>query len=285
MKYNIYINQKSLAELSEKTGVKIDLIDWALISWIKDFHNEPKIKKIQIDWKQYFWLAYKHILNDMPLLWLKTKWAISDRLKKLCNLWLLEKYFDLEWWSLTYFYCTQEFYNLERVNVWTVGGSVRKLEGLGFKTGGGSVWKPYNHNTNNHNTINNTNNISKEIQSEIVWIDFWKKEISKKEKKSKTKKEEYWNEELNLMFDFLKKLFSRENFKETQQWQRRYLKHITGLIKKEWKDIIISKLKILQNDEFKFSNCWSLKYIYWELKSLPLWEIPKKWRIYSAKNL
>ena len=111
------------------------------------------------------------------------------------------------------------------------------------------------------------NNNPKGLQSEIVWINFWEKEIS--EKKQETEKEEYWNHELNQLLEFLKKLFSRENFKESQTWQRRYLKHILNLMQKDWKEIMINKLNILKNDMFKFKNCGSLKYIFSELKSLP----------------
>ena len=115
-------------------------------------------------------------------------------------------------------------------------------------------------------TVNRNNN-SKELQSEIVWLSFSEKDIS--EKKPETEKEEYWNPEINQMLDFLKKLFWRNDFKESQVWQRRYLKHILNLMNKIWRDLMIKKLSFLKNDEFKLKHCGSLKYIFSELKSLP----------------
>ena len=105
-------------------------------------------------------------------------------------------------------------------------------------------------------------NNSNELQSEIVWLEF-------QEEKKELKKEEYWNVELNKLLEFLKKLFERKDFKENQTWQRRYLKHISNLIEKDWREKIVNKLNILRTDKFKFKNCWSLKFIYTELKSLP----------------
>ena len=114
MKFNIYINQKALIELAERKWIKIDLVDWAIINWIKDFHNEPKVKKEKIDGKIFFWLAYNKLKEDLPLLNVNSKKWIANRLQKLIDLWLLEKHLNKDEWNLTYFYYTQEFFDLER---------------------------------------------------------------------------------------------------------------------------------------------------------------------------
>lgn len=190
MKYNIYINQKWLSELSDSKWIKIDLIDWAIINWIKDFHNEPKTRKINIEWKQYFWIAYSYIIKELPLLWIKTKWAVAERLNKLVSLWLLEKYFDKDWWSMTYFYCKQEFYDLERGKGW-------KQEGYGFEKVGGTVWKHNNNNTNHSNTniiINKEKKKKETLDIRIKNLDpyYFINKFNLEEKKLKSYYEEFY---------------------------------------------------------------------------------------------
>jgi len=260
MKYNIYINQKSLFELANKKKIKIDLIDWAIINWIKDFHNAPKIKKIEIDWKRFFWIAYKHLLNDMPLLWLKTKWAIWTRLKKLVDIWLLEKYFDLEWWSMTYFYCTDSFYELERVKSENERvqfenegvqfendrGMVLEKEGYGSKTIGGTVWKPYNHNTINTNTINNTKSLNR-----ISFQEIFHKEIFENPKLIEKLKSKFSDETLKT--ERLK--FISYRTESNWKWlKERREKEKTFDIKRRFSVIWLSNAK-------KFS--WSNNYSSW----------------------
>ena len=93
--------------------------------------------------------------------------------------------------------------------------------------------------------------------------------ISNISKEIKAEPKTYWNTEINQTLDFLKNIFARQDWKESQKVQRQYWKHLLNYIKKHWKEKIVPKLNFLKNDTFHFKNCWSLKYIYNTIKGLP----------------
>lgn len=78
---------------------------------------------------------------------------------------------------------------------------------------------------------------------------------------------EFWNQEINKALEFLKKAVWLTDFKDTQQWQRRYASHIIRIKWEIWDDEFKHRLKSILQDEFKAKNCNKLKYLYWELKS------------------
>lgn len=83
MKYTITINQVGVAAagLDEHT----DMIDWAILEYIRDWSLNPKARKIGAA----VWINYQHLIANMPLLGLKTKGAVSKRIAKLIDLDLL----------------------------------------------------------------------------------------------------------------------------------------------------------------------------------------------------
>jgi len=89
MKTYIVIPQRQIVELGlhEQT----DLIDWAIISYIKDFYISPKAQKIIVDEQHYCWINYRHLIESMPLMHISDKSNISRRIKKLVDIGLLEK--------------------------------------------------------------------------------------------------------------------------------------------------------------------------------------------------
>lgn len=70
----------------EKT-IKIDCTDLVILRWLVDFY--PNMKKMNIDGKEYVWLAHKKLLEDLPLLDI-TKRACIDRMQKLVEFEILE---------------------------------------------------------------------------------------------------------------------------------------------------------------------------------------------------
>lgn len=90
MKYSITINQVGIANsgLAEKT----DLADWAIIDYLKDWFFAETKKTIlnHEDGKQYTWLNYNHLIQNMPLLPFKNKDGLSKRIKKLKSLNLIK---------------------------------------------------------------------------------------------------------------------------------------------------------------------------------------------------
>ena len=77
MKYTIYINQKALCKTD------FDLVDGAILDYLYFICNSKneKIKKQRID--GYTWVDYKKILNDIPMMRIKSKGALSRRVKKM----------------------------------------------------------------------------------------------------------------------------------------------------------------------------------------------------------
>ena len=56
---------EQLKDGKEKT-VKPEWIDLGLLRYFVDFY--PNMKKVEIDGKQYAWLAYSKVLEDLPFI-------------------------------------------------------------------------------------------------------------------------------------------------------------------------------------------------------------------------
>lgn len=65
---------------------KIDCTDLVIMRWFVDFY--PNMKKIEYNGKQYGWITYKKVLEDLPILDI-SKQSLADRLKKLVDFKLL----------------------------------------------------------------------------------------------------------------------------------------------------------------------------------------------------
>lgn len=77
MKYTVLgLNQKILIEWG------YDATDALLIRWIIDFYNTGKMKKVEVDGTRYFWILYKKVIADLPILGIK-KDAVADRMAKM----------------------------------------------------------------------------------------------------------------------------------------------------------------------------------------------------------
>jgi hypothetical protein len=87
MKFTISaINQAGI----ENAGLikKTDVIDWCLLDYVYDWQQNPKATYLE----GRVWLSFKHLIKEMPLLGLNTKSAVSNRIKKLRILELLDVY-------------------------------------------------------------------------------------------------------------------------------------------------------------------------------------------------
>lgn len=87
MKRTLLINQQAAVE----SGLDVDFTDLIIFDYIKDFANSSKIMRVQIGERQYFWLSHTKIMEDLPLLGIKTKMGIMKRLERLINAGLLLK--------------------------------------------------------------------------------------------------------------------------------------------------------------------------------------------------
>ena len=94
MKYTITINQVGIARagLDKKT----DVTDWMIIDYLKEWFFSGYAKKVAFTdpskgtHTDYVWVNYNHLMENLPLIHIKDKDAISKRFKKLKKLKLID---------------------------------------------------------------------------------------------------------------------------------------------------------------------------------------------------
>ena len=82
----IGFSQKNALEI-RNTNQKLDIIDLVILDWLKCFY--PKMKKYFIGEKEYVWIEYQKVLDDIPILDIKKR-TVMDRFKKMSELGVLE---------------------------------------------------------------------------------------------------------------------------------------------------------------------------------------------------
>ena len=65
---------------------KIDCTDLVILRWFVDFY--PNMRKMEVDGKQYAWITYRKLTDDLPIIDI-SKRAFSDRLNKLVDFGIL----------------------------------------------------------------------------------------------------------------------------------------------------------------------------------------------------
>lgn len=66
--------------------VTLDCTDLVILRWFVDFW--PRMTKVEVDGRQYAWVSYKSLIEDMPLLGIKKR-ALALRLMKLADFGIL----------------------------------------------------------------------------------------------------------------------------------------------------------------------------------------------------
>lgn len=84
MKYQIVVNQAGI--VASGLHQKTDLIDWAILSHIYAWQASSKATRKD----DKVWISYKNIMNELPLLGLNTKGAVSRRVYTMKELGLIE---------------------------------------------------------------------------------------------------------------------------------------------------------------------------------------------------
>jgi hypothetical protein len=87
MKYTINgFQQKKLLEYG------LDGIDAYILRWFVDFYHTGKMAKVEYDSKTFLWVNYKAVIEDIPIINIKSKDVIARRFKKMVNCGLMEHY-------------------------------------------------------------------------------------------------------------------------------------------------------------------------------------------------
>lgn len=92
MLYTIRIDQKAISEMDLLKYT--DFKDWIIISYVFYwyFSKVKNVKRRNFNGKSYMWLNYLHMIEENPLLKIKTKPPITNRFNKIRKLKLLETY-------------------------------------------------------------------------------------------------------------------------------------------------------------------------------------------------
>jgi len=102
---------------SQKTLVEygLDVIDAVILRWITDFYNTGRMKTRKVNGKEYFWINYQTIINDLPILKIDNRRSLARRIDKLVDCGILEKFIDKDQGNLTYFrFVKEKYYQLKR---------------------------------------------------------------------------------------------------------------------------------------------------------------------------
>jgi len=161
MKFNVNINQKQLSKVDG-----IDLKDAAILVYVEGFMNSRKTKKILVGNITYIWISYAHLIDEMPLLKLKSKDAIYRRFRKLTNAGLLEPHKDNRSMGKSYYAfgpiyesIISDSYKGKPTDEKTEGVRMKNQSTCGQKVGGGTDEITEEHSISKHSTNeSNTNN-------------------------------------------------------------------------------------------------------------------------------
>ena len=157
MKFSIYINQLSIIE----NGLDIDIIEASILNFIIEFSKSEAIQKIEENGVVYFWISYEKVCSELPILKLK-KDSVYRRIKKLCEVGLLEQYGKGKELGKSFFALTKE---CEKLNFTDIGklseGSEIKPKDIGKKS---EAVRKKIRSTSDEKPNNKKNNIKKPVQ-------------------------------------------------------------------------------------------------------------------------
>ncbi len=101
--------QKEVEVNGKTKRIKVDCNDLVILRWFVDFY--PKMMKVEIDGKQYAWIKYQALLEDLPLLDIKKR-MLFDRLQKLVDFGILSHQSIKSGGSYSYYGFGENYINL-----------------------------------------------------------------------------------------------------------------------------------------------------------------------------
>ena len=80
--YALTLTKKVPTSNGKEKLIRVDCNDLVILRWFVDFY--PRMMKVEIDGKQYAWVKYQALLEDLPLLDIKKR-MLFERLQKLVD--------------------------------------------------------------------------------------------------------------------------------------------------------------------------------------------------------
>ena len=108
MLYSIRINQKAIID----SGMDLDITDSSIICWFNEFKGLHTTLTKHDDEYCYYWVSYKYLIKEFPLLRLKTSDSVYRRIKKLIELEILVPHSDNQKSNKTFFRTGDKFIGL-----------------------------------------------------------------------------------------------------------------------------------------------------------------------------
>ena len=142
---------------------KLDCTDLVILRWFVDFN--PDMRKMTIDGKEYSWVFYNKIIEDLPLIDI-SKRALSERLQKLVDLGILDFYLCKEGGTFTLYRFGNNYQKL-------IKGCCSNDKGGAVETATGGVVQTATKDKSiiEDTSINNT--LKEKYKKEISIIEYW----------------------------------------------------------------------------------------------------------------
>ena len=165
MQFNITVNQ--FAAIT--SGFELDIIDIAIFDFIQQFVASGNIEIVNTEQGEFFWVKNEKIIEELPLLRIKTKRGVRNRVNNLVDAGLLERCEDKAYSNYSLYRPGHRWGELSHVNFKKAVENVRVRQQsveqnaqnlIGGNNGtsrGGKIDSPLYHNTNISN-INISNN-------------------------------------------------------------------------------------------------------------------------------
>lgn len=90
----------------------LDIKDVMILRYFVDFMNTDKMTSVVIDNKVYYWVNYKKIKEDLPILKINNNDAFRKRFKKLEDAGILIHHHSKEGGSYSYYNLGEKYYDL-----------------------------------------------------------------------------------------------------------------------------------------------------------------------------
>jgi hypothetical protein len=244
MKYSILgFNQRKVVELSEEYGVKIDCNDLLILSWFTNFRGTGKMKMKLVDEIPFYWVDYKAIITDLPILGVKES-MMRKRFQKYIDIGFFDRNSEKVQGGTKTYYALNDLYfeliqesakkSLQRENITSAQGeNITSDRGNLLPPQGENITSVYNKSHYNDPSTNNPPMSPDGIDGffEMFWKAYPKKINKQGAKKSfaKIKVDEQ-------LFNLMLKAIERE--KNSEQWKReqgRFIPHpTTWLNQRRW---------------------------------------------------
>ena len=80
MKYTIEgFSQKRMVEFG------MDCVDAVFLRWFLDFVSTGQMRSVIVEGKTYYWLMYRYVIEELPLMRISSSESLGERLQRLCG--------------------------------------------------------------------------------------------------------------------------------------------------------------------------------------------------------